>query len=74
MVLAMKLEELAAEAALLDEASRASLASQLLRSLTPPLESVSDEEVFRRMREAEDDPSVILSQEEFFAGIDRRGN
>jgi len=70
----MKLEELAAEAALLDEESRAALASQLLRSLSPPAGIVSDEEVLRRMREAEDDPRVMLSHEEFISGIDRSGN
>ena len=70
----MKLEELAAEAALLDEESRASLASQLLRSLRSPAGIVSDEEVFQRMQEAEADPSVMLTYEKFISGIDRRGH
>ncbi len=68
----MNLEEIASAAALLDEESRASLASTMLRSLTPPANSVSDEEVIRRMREAEEDPSVMISHEELLAGIERR--
>ena len=67
----MKLEELAAEAALLNEESRASLASLLLRSLTPPVSDVPDEEVFQRMREADEDPGVTLTHEEFLSGIRR---
>jgi len=70
----MKLEELAAEAALLDEESRASLASQLLRSLSHPTNHVSDEEVLERVREGDLDPGVLLGGDEFFSGIDRRGN
>jgi hypothetical protein len=52
----MKLEEIAAEAALLDEESRASLASQLLRSLSAGTGTVSDEEITERILEAGDDP------------------
>lgn len=70
----MKLEELAAEAALLDEESRASLASRLLRSLTPPTSEIPDSEVVQLMREADDDPSVMLNHEQFLSGIKRGGN
>ncbi len=70
----MTLEEIATEATKLDEESRASLASRLLQSLSPPVYGVSDEDVFERMREAEDDPSVMLSHKEFIAGIKRHGN
>ena len=70
----MTLEEIATEATELDEESRASLASQLLQSLSPPVYDVSDDEVFERMREAKNDPSVMLSQKEFIAGIKRHGN
>lgn len=70
----MKLEELVAEVAKLDEESRASLASQILRSLRPPAARVSDEEVFMRMKEAEEDPKLMLTHEVFLAGIKRGGN
>ena len=70
----MNLEEIASEAALLDEESRASLASRMLRSLDPPTCDVSDEDVMRRVREADEDPSVMISHEEFMAGIKRRGD
>ncbi|MCB1078593.1 MAG: hypothetical protein KDM63_12910 [Verrucomicrobiae bacterium] len=70
----MDLEEIATQAALLDEESRASLACQLLRSLTPPVHDVSDEEVSRRLREAESDPDCLINHEEFLAGIEHRGS
>lgn len=70
----MNLEEIASEAALLDEESRASLASRILRTLTPPEKEVSDEEVFRRIQEAEEDPSVMITHEELLAGINRSGD
>ena len=54
----MKLEEIVAEASKLSEEERASLASQLLHGLETPVYSVSDEEVRRRMREADEDPSA----------------
>ena len=47
------------------------LAVQMLRSLKPPATGVSDEEVFRRMREAEENVSIMLTHEEFPAGIKR---
>jgi hypothetical protein len=70
----MKLEELAAEAALLDEESRASLASRILRSLTPPSAEIPDTEVVLRMQEAEEDSSVMLTHEQFLSGIKHGGN
>jgi len=68
----MKLEEIAAEAALLDEESRASLASRLLRSLSAGTGTVSDEEVTERIREAGDDPGVMLDLDRFLSGINGR--
>ncbi len=65
----MTLEEIASEAAELDEESRASLASRLLHSLMPPQFNVSDDEVRERIKEAELDPSVMLSHEDFVAGL-----
>lgn len=59
-------------AASLDEESHASLASQLLRSLAPARQAVTDEEVAERMREAEADPGVMLRHGEFLSGIVRR--
>ena len=57
----MKLEDIAAEAAKLPEEQRASLASQLLHGLETPVYEVSDKEVAARRREAEADPSVLVS-------------
>jgi|688.fasta_scaffold623299_2 hypothetical protein len=68
----MKLGETASEAALLDEESRASLASRLLRSLSAGTGTVSDEEVTERIREAGDDPGVTLDLDRFLSGINGR--
>ena len=68
------LKEIASEAARLDEESRASLASQMLRSLPPPDHPIADEEVFQRMREAEEDPGVMIGHEELISGIHGRGS
>ncbi len=65
----MKLEEIAEEAAKLSEEQRALLASKLLRGLETPLYEVSDEEVLRRMREADEDPSVLISFDELVSGL-----
>jgi hypothetical protein len=70
----MTLEEIASEAAELDEESRASLASRLLHSLTPPQYDVSDDEVRNRFKEAELDPSVMLSHKDFIAGLKRNAD
>lgn len=65
----MKLEELAEEAAKLTEEDRASLASRLLHGLESPVYQVTDEEVARRMKEAEEDPGVMITFEELTAGL-----
>jgi len=65
----MTLEEIALKASLLDDESKASLASRLLQSLPPPDHYVVDEEVFRRLQEAEEDSSVMISQPDFVEGI-----
>ena len=69
----MKLEDIVAEASKLSEEERASLASQLLHSLETPVYSVSDDEVGRRMREAEADPGVLITFDELVAGLRHRG-
>ena len=69
----MKLEEIAAAASKLPEEQRAALASRLLHGLETPVYDVSDEEVFKRMRGAEDDPSVMISFDELVSGIRKRG-
>jgi putative addiction module component len=69
----MKLEEIAAEAAKLPEEERASLASQLLRGLETPVYEVSDAEVARRIREAQTDPSVLITFDQLVAGLRHRG-
>jgi len=65
----MKLEEIATEASRLTEEERGALASQLLHGLTAPVYDVTDDEVFERMREAESDPSVMISFEELISGL-----
>jgi len=69
----MKLEEIVAAAAKLSEEERASLASQLLHGLETPVYSVSDREVVRRMREADADPSVLITFDELVDGLRQRG-
>ena len=70
----MKLEEIVAEASKLPEEERASLASQLLHGLETPVYWVSDEEVRQRMREAEEDPGVLITFDELVAGLRQRGS
>ena len=69
----MKLEDIAAEASKLSEEERASLASRGLRGLETPIYEVSDDEAARRMREADADPSVLVTFDELVAVLDRRG-
>ena len=69
----MKLDEIVVEASKLSEEERASLASQLLHGLETPFYEVSDEEVRQRMREADADPSVLITFDELVAGLRRRG-
>ena len=70
----MNLKELVVEASQLDDDSRASLASMMLKSLPHPKYTVSDEEVSRRIAEAEADPDVMISHTELMANIDRYGD
>jgi len=70
----MKLEEIAAEASKLSEEERASLASQLLHGLETPVYWVSDDEVRRRMEEAERNPSMLITFDELVAGFRSRGS
>jgi hypothetical protein len=68
----MKLEEIAQEAAKLPEEQRAALASRLLHGLEAPVYDVSDEEVFRRIDEAEKTPSIMISFDELVSGLQKR--
>ena len=70
----MKLEDIVAEASKLSEEERASLASQLLHGLETPVYSVSDEEVKRRVREADAAPSVMITFDQLVAGLRQRGS
>ncbi|MEO0416514.1 MAG: hypothetical protein AAF226_16335 [Verrucomicrobiota bacterium] len=70
----MTLKELTSEAVSLPTAEKAALASTLIESLPAPDYFVSDEEVVARMKEAERDPTVLLTEEEFLAGINRHGS
>jgi hypothetical protein len=67
----MKLDEIAKEAERLPEEERASLASRLLHGLETPVYDVSDEEVFRRMREVDENPTVLITFEELVSGLHR---
>lgn len=69
----MKLDEIAEEAAKLTEEERAALASRLIHGLETPVYDVTDEEVFQRMNEAEEDPSVMISFDELVSGLRKRG-
>ena len=70
----MKLQEISAEAAKLTEEERASLASQLLHGLQSPVYWVTDDEVLRRVKEAEVDPSVLITFDELVSGLKHRGS
>lgn len=72
--LVMKVEEIVEEASKLSEEDRASVASEILRGLEPPVYEVSDEEVERRVKEGEEDPSVLITSDELEAGLKRRGS
>lgn len=74
MLVIMKLEEIVREAAKLPEEERASLASRLLHDLETPVYDVSDEEVKARIKEAEEDPSILISFDELVSGLRNRGN
>lgn len=68
----MKLDELAVEADKLPEEDRASLAARLLLGLKTPYHDVSDEEVMRRVREADEDPGVMMTFEQLISGLPTR--
>gem|GEM_PF-801384 len=70
----MNLEEIVLEASKLPEEERASLASRLLHSLESPVYDVTDEEVRKRMEEADADPKVLLTFDELVAGLRRSGS
>lgn len=70
----MQVEEIVREASKLPEEQRASIASLLLHGLEKPHHWVSDDEVAERIREAEEDPSLMISLDEFVSGIKRSGN
>jgi hypothetical protein len=70
----MKVKEIVMEASKLSDEQRASIASQLLHSLDVSHHYVSDDEVARRVDEAEQDPSVLISFDEFVSGIQRSGS
>lgn len=70
----MKFDEIVAEASKLTEEERASLASRLLHGLESPIYEVCDEEVERRRKEAEDDPSVMITFDALVAGLKKRGS
>lgn len=64
--------EIAAEAAKLSEEERVALPARLLHGLESPVYWVSDEEVLSRMREADEDPSAMMTFDEFVFGLQCR--
>ena len=70
----MQIEDIVMEASKLPEEARASIASRLIHSLVTPHHWVSDEEVSARRRAAEEDPSMLISFDEFVNGIKRSGS
>ena len=70
----MQVKDIVMEASKLSEEQRASIASQILHSLEVSHHYVSDEEVAQRIDEAEKDPSVLISFDEFVSGIQRSGS
>lgn len=69
----MHVEDIVKAASQLPEEDRASIASRLIHSLDAAHHWISDEEVSARMREAEEDPSVLISFDQFYSGIKRSG-
>ena len=67
----MKLEEIAEAAQQLCEEERATLASQLLHGLESPVYQVSDDEVLRRVHDAESDSNALITFDELVAGVGR---
>ena len=72
--LSMQVKEIIKEASKLTEEQRASIVSQILHTLDVPHHDVNDEEVARRLDEAEKDPSVLISFDEFVGGVKRSGS
>jgi len=70
----MNLDDLITEAEKLPEEERASLAARLLHGLETPHHHVSDEEVARRIREADEDPSAMISFEQLISGLQTRAS
>lgn len=70
----MQVEQIVKEASKLSEGQRASIASQLLNTLESPHYSVSDEEVARRVAEADSDSSVMIGFDKFVNGVRRSGS
>lgn len=70
----MHVEDIVKEASKLPEEARAAIASRLIHSLEAAHHWVSDEEVLDRIREAEENPSVLISFDEFVSGIKRSGS
>jgi hypothetical protein len=70
----MKLEEIVVEASKLSEEERASLASQLLHGLETPVYAISDEEIRRRICEADADPTVMITFDQLVAGLRQGGS
>jgi hypothetical protein len=69
IISSMKLEELSAEADKLPEDERASWAARLLHGLQKPHDTVSDEEVMSRVREADENPEVMIPFDQLVSGL-----
>ena len=69
IISSMKLEGLSAEADKLPEDERASWAARLLHGLQKPRDTVSDEEVMSRVREADENPEVMIAFDQLVSGL-----
>lgn len=69
IISSMKLEGLSAEVDKLQEDERASLAARLLHGLQKPHDTVSDEEVMSLVREADENPEVMITFDQLVSGL-----
>jgi hypothetical protein len=70
----MLVEDIVKEASKLPEEARASIAARLIHGLEAGHHHVDDSEILERISQAEADPSLLLSLDQFVSGIKRSGS
>lgn len=70
----MTVDQIREHAVELSDMEKGQLASDSLASMAPSKYDVSDEEVLQRVREAEEDPTIMITHDELISGINRRGS